>query len=72
MVGWGLCFVGLGTLFVVGAMFPRQMFRLFEAWKFKDPEAAELDDFVVTVRVLVNVCGAIVSYGLAVWNLWLR
>jgi hypothetical protein len=47
------------------------MFRVFEAWKFEDPESVDLNEFVLGVRIAVCFVAALAMYALAAWMLFM-
>jgi hypothetical protein len=65
-MGWAVGLFALGTFSAWCAIFPRTAFRMFEAWKFKDPDAAELSDGMLAFRAFANALGAIGLYAAGV------
>jgi hypothetical protein len=59
------------SISLLWALFPRKMFRIFEAWRFEDPESVELNEFVLGVRIAVCFVAALAMYALAAWMLFM-
>jgi hypothetical protein len=65
----GVVVVRSGGLRCAGDAVPAHDVRLFEAWKFTDPDAAELRDDVLVVRSIQYMIGALAGLGLGLISL---
>jgi hypothetical protein len=68
-IWWALWWFALAAVSALGMLLPRTMFRLFEAWKFTDPDAAELRDDILVVRSIQYMIGALAGLGLGLISL---
>lgn len=69
MTWWAVFFFVLAVPMSALAIKPRAMWRLTARWQYKDPEGAELNDWVYAMHsVAAGVC-ALVCLGVGIWIL---
>jgi hypothetical protein len=69
MTGWALLFFALAALLAPVILMPRATWRLTERWKFKDPEAVELKDWMYLLQAVCAAVAALIFLGVGIWLL---
>lgn len=69
MIGWAVLFFVLALLLAVMAVKPRATWRLTAGWQFKDPQGAELHDWMYALSSVASAFFALTFLGVGIWFL---